>query len=264
MQIKDKRAIITGAASGLGLAFSRELLRNGAMSVVMFDIQETVGRVVAESLNSEFGGKRAIFVNCDVTKGCDFDAKFKETVATLGGVDIVINNAGIIDEINFNHAIDVNVTALIRCTLLGIQQMGKDSGGKGGVIVNVSSILGLDGIPQLPVHSATKHAVLSFSRSFAQPYHYQRTGVRIIVLCPGLTATPMMENLNEKKVTDFEELARMTQNIPPQRAESVAHGIVYMIRCAQNGSVWVSEHGKPVYEIQLPDILPIKMKEEFL
>lgn len=183
MQIKDKRAIVTGAASDLGVTISRELLRNGVAAVALIDIRESRGIQATDSLNAEFGRNRAVFFHCDVTNNSEFDDTFKRAVTTLGGLEILINNAGVINESDFSKAIDVNVTAVIRGTLLGIQQMQKDAGGKGGVIVNISSMAGLHSLSQLPVDSATKHAVVSFSRSFAQPYHYQRTGVRIIVLC---------------------------------------------------------------------------------
>ncbi|XP_011882863.1 PREDICTED: peroxisomal hydratase-dehydrogenase-epimerase-like [Vollenhovia emeryi] len=253
MQIKDKRVVMTGAASDAGLAFSRELLRNGASMIVMIDIRQSLGEQAVNNLNSEFGRKRAVFLHCDVANNSEFDATFKEALNILGGLDILINNAGVINETNFSEAIDVNVTAVIRGTLLGVQQMRKDSGGKGGVIVNISSIAGLRAVSQLPVYSATKHAVVSFSRSFAQPYHYQKTNVKVIVLCPGLDDTPVLKDLPQGISN-----ADILQNYRPQRVESIAHGLIYVIRCAQNGSVWISEDGKPVYEVQLPDTLPQK------
>ncbi|CAL1676226.1 unnamed protein product [Lasius platythorax] len=254
MQIKDKRVIVTGAANDLGLTFSRELLRNGASIIVLIDIRQPSGEQAVENLNNEFGRKRAVFLHCDVTNNSEFDATFKEALKILGGLDILINNAGVINELDYSKAIDVNVTAVIRGTLLGIQQMRKDSGGKGGVIVNISSIAGLRAVSQLPVYSATKHAVVSFSRSFAQPYHYDRTNVKIIVLCPGLTGIPVLEDLPQGiSSTDI-----LQKN---QKVDSVAHGLIYVIRCAQNGSVWISEDEKPVYEVLLPDTLPQKKTE---
>ncbi|OXU17447.1 hypothetical protein TSAR_016929 [Trichomalopsis sarcophagae] len=259
MQIKDKKAMVIGACDGLGMAFSKELLRNGAARVLMIDMNETLGRAQADRLNEEFGRNRATFTKCDVTKGSEFDACFKDAVNTLGALDIIVNNAAMIDEVNFHKTIDTNVTAVFRASMMGVQQMGKDTGGKGGVIVNVASVLGLEACPQLPIYSATNHAVIAFSRSFSQPYHYQRTGVRLVVLCPGLTESPMLENLkNEQFVPRPEELLEAMKEFHPQRAENVAHALVYVIRCAQNGSVWITEDSKPVYEIQLPDSLPTK------
>jgi len=259
MQIKDKKAIVIGSSNGLGTAFSKELLRNGVAKILMIDVDETIGRAQTDSLNEEFGRNRASFVRCDITKGSEFDVVFKEAITSLGGLDIIVNNAAMIDEVNYQKTIDTNVTAVFRTSMMGVQQMGKDSGGKGGVIVNVASVLGLEAFPQLPIYSATNHAVIAFSRSFSQPYHYQRTGVRIIVLCPGLTESPVLENLkSEEFVPRPDELMNAMEEIHRQRAESVAHALVYVIRCAHNGSVWISEDGKPVYEIQMPDTLPTK------
>ncbi|XP_017764127.1 PREDICTED: 15-hydroxyprostaglandin dehydrogenase [NAD(+)]-like [Eufriesea mexicana] len=253
MQIRSKRAIVTGAASDLGLSIGRELLRNGAAVVAMIDIRETAGQNAVDTLNAEFGRNRAVFFHCDVANNSLFDDTFKKAVKTLGGLEILVNNAGIIDENNFTKTIDVNVTSVIRGTLLGIQQMQKDSGGKGGVIVNVSSVAGLYSLSQLPVYSATKHAVVSFSRSFAQPYHYERTGVRIIVMCPEISEN--FKNMDDK-------LYMIDKYI--RRIDSMAHGLIYVIRCAQNGSIWISEDGNPVYEIQLFDSLPQKFDDSVL
>ncbi|XP_043288463.1 uncharacterized protein [Venturia canescens] len=266
MQIKDKRAIVTGAASNLGIAFSRELLRNGAACVVMIDIRESIGQSATDRLNAEFGQNRAVFVPCNVSQNTEFDAVFKNAVTKLGGLDILVNNAQVVNEDDYSKAIEVNVTAVVRGTFLAVQQMGKDNGGKGGIVVNIASVLGLEACPQLPVYSTTKHAVISFSRSYSQPYHYRRTGVRIVVLCPGISETPVLENLEnlESDSSDSDNIEALDisssvgPNIHPQRLETVAHGLVYAIRCAQNGSIWVSEDGQPVYQVQLPDAMPQK------
>ena len=76
MQIKDKRAIVTGAASGLGLTISRELLRNGVSVVAMIDIRESASKQAMDALNAEFGRNRAVFFRCDVTNNSEFDGNY--------------------------------------------------------------------------------------------------------------------------------------------------------------------------------------------
>lgn len=76
MQIKDKKALVTGAASALGLVFTRELLRNGAATVLMLDAQETAGELAAQKLNLEFGKNRALFMKCDVSRSSEFDGPY--------------------------------------------------------------------------------------------------------------------------------------------------------------------------------------------
>ncbi|XP_043677570.1 uncharacterized protein LOC122633601 [Vespula pensylvanica] len=248
-KIKGKTVAITGGGSGLGYKYAEDLLKNGAKSVAILDLANSKGTQSVSTLEKEFGKNRAIFIPCDVTNASQFEEAVKKVICTFNNIDIFINNAGILDESRWEKMIDINVTALIRSTLLGIQQMRRDSGGKGGVVLNVSSIAGLCALPKLPVYSTTKHAVVNFSRSFAQPYHYQRTKVRIIVLCPGLT---------EANHEDFQSNLTDPRRYQPQRVQSVAHGLIYAIRCAQNGSIWISEQGKPVYEVQLSDSLPQK------
>ncbi|XP_044010530.1 alcohol dehydrogenase 2-like isoform X2 [Aphidius gifuensis] len=258
MQIKDKKVIIIGTTGKLGVAFCRELLRNGAGTIIILDDQEIQAQSAVEELNKEFGKNRVNYLSCDVSKNI-LDCVFKEAVGILGGLDILINNADLINESNICRAVDVNITAVVRGTLLGVQVMGKDLGGRGGIVVNVASILGLDVLAQLPIYSTTKQAVISFSRSYAQPYHYNRTGVKIVVLCPGVSDSCIKENINNF-YEDPEAISEQQLTILPKknRVETVAHGLIYAIRCAQNGSIWVSEDGQPVYEIQPPDLLPEK------
>ncbi|KAK0179392.1 hypothetical protein PV327_005149 [Microctonus hyperodae] len=257
MQIKDKKAILVGTNNRLGVTFCRELLRNGAGIIVIMGNEESSEASAVDELNSEFGQKKVIFFPCDVSNNDQYNGIFKEAVGLLGGLDILINNVDLIDENDIMKAIDVNVTAVIRGTLLGVQQMGKDLGGKGGIIVNVTSIIGLEPVAQFPVYSTAKQAIISFSRSFAQPYHYQRTGVKIVVLCPGLSGSYLTDDLNTlNNSMSIAEPGRVI--IQLQKVEKVAHGLVYVIRCAQNGSIWVSEDNQPVYEIQPPDTLPQK------
>lgn len=81
---------------------------------------------------------------------------------------------------------------MVEGSLLGLKYMGKDKGGKGGVVVNLASIAGLKPVDTLPVYCGTKHFVIAFSRSLGLPFHYDRTGVKIISLCPGATNTNLL------------------------------------------------------------------------
>lgn len=258
MQIKDKKVIIIGPTGKLGVAFCRELLRNGAGTIIILDDQEHQAQSAVDELNKEFGKNRVNYLSCDISKNI-LDCVFKEAVDILGGLDILINNADLINESNICRAVDINITAVVRGTLLGVQVMGKDLGGRGGIVVNVASVLGLDVLPQLPIYSTTKQAVISFSRSYAQPYHYNRTGVKIVVLCPGVSDSSIKENINNL----YEDPEAITESLTiyPKKVETVAHGLIYAIRCAQNGSIWVSEDGQPVYQIQPPDLLPEKLTD---
>lgn len=99
--------------------------------------------------------------------------------------------------------------------------MGKDKGGKGGIIINIASILGLQPLPSCPIHVATKHFVIGFNRSVGMPYHYSRTGVKVLTLCPGITDTPHLKEASQNAITSLapdigELLAKELQQLPSQ------------------------------------------------
>lgn len=79
--------------------------------------------------------------------------------------------------------------------------MGKDKGGKGGVIINIASILGLQESPAAPVYTGTKHFVVGFSRSLGDSYHFNRTGVKIVTMCPGVTYTGLVDGAENSALT---------------------------------------------------------------
>ncbi|XP_046752280.1 15-hydroxyprostaglandin dehydrogenase [NAD(+)]-like [Diprion similis] len=255
MEVKNKIALVTGGANGIGFAYVRELLKNGAAHVALLDLANSNGDESARKLNDEFGADRALFIVCDVTKSADFEAAFAKTVKEFGGLDIVINNAGIMDDARWELEIAINFTAVVRGTMLGFQYMGKDKGHKGGVIVNISSVAGLVAAPTFPVYIATKHAVVGLTRSFGLPYHFDRTGVRVVSMCPFFTNTQLITACVGRTLDTVEQnfIDKSFSTFPLQTPESVAEGVLHIIRVGNNGSTWVVENGEPAYEVELAD-----------
>nr|AAR84629.1 putative alcohol dehydrogenase [Gryllotalpa orientalis] len=255
MDPKGKYALVTGGATGIGLAYVKELLRHGVQAVAVADLDERKGDNSVKQLNDEFGAGKAIFIKCDVTNKDDLEATFRKAAATFKGLDIVINNAGILDDSRWETEIAINVTAVARGTWLAFDLMGKNKGGRGGVVVNIASILGLQAMAGCPVYVATKHAVVGLSRSFGMPYHFDRTGVRVLTMCPGVTDTPLISEAHHRQFTDDlgKECGRELDALPKQKPENVAKGMLHIICKASNGSVWVSEGGQPVYEVAIPE-----------
>ncbi|GLV39835.1 Photoreceptor dehydrogenase [Carabus blaptoides fortunei] len=260
MEIKGKIALVTGSATGIGLAYVTELLRNGAQHVTVADVQVEQGHAAVQQLNAEFGKNRTIFVKCDVTNAVELENAFKTTISTFNGLDIVINNAGILNDDTWELEVAINVTSVARGTMLGMKYMGKDKGGKGGVIVNIASILGLQAMAGCPIYVGTKHAVIGMSRSFGMPWHFQRTGVKVLAMCPGVTDTPLISEAGHRSLgTECGiECARELGALPKQPPANVAKGMMTMITKGQNGSVWVSEGNQPIYEVQIPDRLTLR------
>lgn len=248
--------MITGGAAGLGYKFAEILLRNGAKSVAIIDLPTSNGENAATTLENEFGKNRAVFVACDVTKAEDLKEAFKRVIDTFETLDILINNAGILnDKDKWEQTIDINLTALIRSTYLALDYMGKYKGGKGGLIVNISSVTGLAPYPLAPVYTATKHAVVGFSQSLASLY--EKTGVRVLIMCPGVTKTAIIENVFNKTVhfVDAKDAHQFLTSLDTsicQSIDNVAFALIDLIQKGKNGDAWVSEHDKPPYAVDFP------------
>ncbi|KRX03793.1 hypothetical protein PPERSA_04301 [Pseudocohnilembus persalinus] len=200
--------LITGGASGIGLQCGIEFLEvneNNKLSIVDYFIPFQV----ENDLIKKFGQKKIIFIRADVTDHQQIYNAFKETVFQFGRLDYVLNNAGVglkeqvitSDEQDLiksferlQKVININLTAVIRVTMIAIQFMNQLK--SKGHIINVSSMGGL--LPQgdAAVYSATKHGVIGFSRSLV--YLQKEYGIRVNTLCPSFVETPMIvKNLME-------------------------------------------------------------------
>ncbi|XP_078086801.1 15-hydroxyprostaglandin dehydrogenase [NAD(+)]-like isoform X2 [Mustelus asterias] len=198
MSLAGKVALIAGAAQGLGKAFAEILLKNGA-KVSLLDINSAVGLESKFAFDKVYGAPQTMFIPCDVTSDNQLKDAFNKTVENFQRLDIVCNNAGIGDETNWQRCVDINLVSVIRGTYLGLNYMSKKTGGAGGVIINISSISGIHPIISAPVYSASKHGVLGFSRAMAGASKAQSLGIRINVLCPSFTDTPLMKNISSRE-----------------------------------------------------------------
>lgn len=187
LDLEGKVVIITGGASGIGLATVNEFLADGA-NVVVADMNPT-----APEFNKAAGDY--IYVRCDVTKKADIDAVVAAALEKYGKIDVLVNNAGIniprllvdpagqfeLDEAVWDKVMNVNVKGLFFFSQAVARVMLKQ--GK-GVIVNVSSECGLEGSEGQSVYAATKNAVNSLTRSWAK--ELGRHGVRVVAVSPGV------------------------------------------------------------------------------
>lgn len=251
--IKNKTVLITGGALGLGYKYAEDLLRNGAKSVAILDLASSPGAESAAILEKEFGKGRAIYLPCDVTNAKEFEESVKKVIDTFNGIDIFINNAGILNDVIWEKTLDINITGVIRGSLLALDHMSKANGGKGGVLVNIASIVGLtDDFGILPAYTASKHAVIGFSRALklSEP----KTGVRVLVMCPGVTTTGLVTDLNGKifKHVESSLIDKCLNEHPVQGVENVSRAMIDLIQKGQNGAIWVSEGEQPPYHVEIP------------
>ncbi len=191
-RLAGKRALVTGAASGIGRATAELFAAEGA-SVTVFDADAERGAAVVEVIRQ--AGGRAHLVDGDVTRAADCRRAVEETVSRYGGLDVLVNAAGItrradvvdLAEADWDLVMAVNAKSVF---LLGKVAVPAMAAAGGGSIVNVSSGWGLKGGARAVVYCASKAAVTNMTRAMA--IDHAAAGIRVNCVCPGDTATPML------------------------------------------------------------------------
>ncbi|MFN2561261.1 MAG: glucose 1-dehydrogenase [Jatrophihabitans sp.] len=223
--LEGKVAIITGAARGQGAAAARLFVAEGAR-VVIGDVLDDLGKELAESL-----GAAAIYRHLDVSSEDDWKAVVDEAVETLGGVDVLVNNAGIL---RFAALPDMPLEDYMRIvnvnqvgTFLGMRAVAKPmmAAGKGS-IVNISSVEGLAGMPYLTAYTSTKFAIRGMSKVAA--LELGPNGIRVNSVHPGMIETDMVKDAAGGHDIDLSPAAK---RIPLRRmgtSEDIAEVVLFL------------------------------------
>ena len=224
MRLKDRIAIVTGAARGIGFAIAQRFAAEGA-SVVMSDVLDDVGEQAAKSIG-------ATYIHCDVSKSADVNALAAATIARFGAIDILANNAGIamagdfleVSEADFDRVIGINLKGsflmLQACARHMVAQA--KAGRKPGAIVNMSSVNDTLAIPTIVTYCMSKGGVsqLTNATSIALAPH----GIRVNAIGPGSINTAMLAGVNADKAAMSRVLSRTPLGRPgePEEVASIA------------------------------------------
>lgn len=196
MRLKNKVAIITGAASGMGRGHAVRFAKEGA-KVVVADMNFTGVQEVVKEIQV-FGGE-AVAVEVNVNKTEDIQKMVKTAVETFGPVDILINNAGIFDKYapsldttldQWNFMISTNLTSMFEITNAVLPSMIERLTGS---IVNIASVAGLVAGKGGAAYTASKHGVIGYTKHLAS--EYARYGIKINAVCPGTIETPIIKDV---------------------------------------------------------------------
>ena len=207
--MKGKVALITGAGGGVGRSISKRLASEGCNVVLIGRNRERLAKVA-----SEVGDKKNVLpVVADITKEAEVLLSIEQTLSTFDRIDILVNNAGTINDPvlfhetsddDWNELVDTNLLGTFRMTKASLPLMMKD--GKGGSIVNISSVLGIRSIPKVPltVYGVTKAGIIMFTKSIA--VEYGQYGIRSNCLCPSTIRSsiiePYLQDENAKKILE--------------------------------------------------------------
>jgi len=230
ISFENQVALVTGAASGIGLATAKAFAQSGA-SVALADWNEKAVRSAAEELAGQ--GHKTLAIRCDVADDAQVEAMVDQTVAVFGRLDAAYNNAGVQNELaeaadqtreDFDRVVGINLRGVWSGMKFELRQMRKQGS---GTIVNCSSLGGLVGSPERGIYHAAKHGVLGFTKSAA--LEYAARGIRINAICPGLIQTPMSDQM--VAAGQGEALKEMEKSIPMGRVgrpEEIANAVLWL------------------------------------
>lgn len=228
MRLRDKVAVITGAASGFGRGIADAFVREGA-KVVIADIQKEEGKAVARSL-----GASATSVFCDVTAKADIENTVRHAIKTFGGLDIVVNNAGIthknqpaldVTESEFDRIYAVNVKSIYLMTVAAAPHLEARGG---GVIINTASTAGVRPRPGLTWYNGSKGAVITLTKSLAA--ELAPKNIRVNAINPVIGETGLLEDFMGAPDTR-ENRAKFVAGIPLGRMSKpsdIANAAVFL------------------------------------
>src|SRR5262245_6359863 len=238
-ELTNKVAVITGGGSGIGQAIALLFARQHA-HVVVLDVDDKASESTIQRAHSERG--KAIALHCDVSEAGEVLRAFKTIQSEFNRIDILVNNAGIAHVGNaaqttvkyFDQIYRVNVKGVFLCSQAAIEVMVRQ---RGGVILNMASIVSLIGVPERFAYSMTKGAVLSMTKSIA--VDYMKSNIRCNCICPARVHTPFVDGFVSKNYPGREQevLKQLSEYQPVGRMgtpEEVAALALYL--CSDEAS----------------------------
>ena len=228
MKLTNKVAIVTGAARGIGEAISSRLCAEGSR-VVISDIDLPGAQTTSSRLNS--AGYQTIAVKANVSNKADVESMVKETIKTFGSIDILVNNAGMsvvgasaeLEESRWRTGIDVMLTGVFFCSQAAGKEMIKQKGGK---IINIASVNGIDAFPERACYCSAKAGVMALTKVLG--CEWARYNINVNAVAPGYVETDLVRNLVTQGTLDVDELAGRTPNGKLAKTDDIANTVVFL------------------------------------
>ncbi len=248
LELPGRVAIVTGAARGIGFAIAERLSKAGA-HVVVADISEDGATAAAERLSE--GGGKAVGMAADVTSPDEAGAMVQRTLEAFGAVDILVNNAGITgrdaplwettDE-DWEKVLGLNLTGVFYCCRAVVSHM-RERGS--GAMVNVASISGKEGNPNMIPYSVSKAGVICLTKALAKEVIHD--GVRVNAVAPGVIETPLLDQLQPEAIEYMRSKVPMGRMGSPEEVAAVVHFLASDAASFVTGQCYDVSGGRATY-----------------
>jgi len=227
--LNNKRILLTGASAGIGAVLASLLAKEGAHLVLLARRQERLQKI-AEQIKQQYGNRKVIIVDGDVTDSDVQHRAVQSAVEYLGGLDILVNNAGVgatalvenTTQETLRRIFEVNFFSLFELTQLALSYLKQ---GTEPMVVNLSSIVGLRGVPHYGVYGAAKFAVAGLSESMRA--EFSRHGIDVLLVCPGTTQTEFFDVLHQNT---------SAPSLPGHRPVTSEYVAVRIVRAMKRGN----------------------------
>jgi NAD(P)-dependent dehydrogenase (short-subunit alcohol dehydrogenase family) len=229
LSFENKVALVTGAASGMGLATAKAFAEAGA-AVVLADFREDAVKAEAQKLIA--AGHKVMVVRCDVSDEAQVAAMVDRTVAEFGRLDAAFNNAGVMAHIaptaastreDWDRVIGINLRGVWSCMKHELRQMERQGS---GVIVNNASVGALTGNPGIGSYIASKHGVVGLTRTAA--LEYVKHGIRVNAVNPGLIDTQIARDVVNGNEQAYEDIGKHVPIGRAGRPEEIASAVLWL------------------------------------
>jgi glucose 1-dehydrogenase len=223
MKLKDKVTVITGGAKGIGFAYARRFARDGA-PIVIGDLADEAGAKAVKAI--EDAGGKALYVHCDVTRKAETEALFAAAMKRFGHVDVAIANAGIVHDAAFLDLAEKDFDRVMAVNVKGVFLTGQSAaramiaGGKGGVIINITSTNAVVVQMGQVTYPVAKAAVTQLTKVMA--VSLADHGIRVVAIGPGPTRTELLDEVMKNHPTFQKNIRLRTPLRRPAEPDEIA------------------------------------------
>ncbi|KAK9731657.1 short chain dehydrogenase [Popillia japonica] len=242
--------LITGGLGAISLTYAKQLMSHGIKGLVLADKNIKNSKNIIMELENHGTGD-VIFVRTDINIKDQLENAFEVAVKKFNQLDIFINNAAILNESQWIKMIQTNFTAAITSNYLALKKyLPKYRNSEEATIINTVCISSLIPFKSCAIYSTTKSGVLGLHKALSNPYWYKLYRCRFLALCPGLTQTPMLQQMGSKGI-DLDLFDEECYDYPIQDPERCGDCLIEALKKGKNGSIWVCDD--KIYEWIIPD-----------